>query len=136
MDIPSEPLIAFFGLPQEVQDWYEKQLVQACWELGKDYDFEENWFAMPRSEQWMTVAMIIEQSAPKSQACPRVVLNKRAGALKVPTLLNTNADCVPVNLNSFTDDSTEKVKKILLNWSKVRFIGNEGSGKTSKAMWL
>jgi hypothetical protein len=33
-------------------------------------------------------------------------------------------------------ENTDFVKKILLKRSKVRFIGEEGSGKTSKARWL
>ena len=38
----------------------------------------------------------------------------------------------PISLNPETD----KVKKILIASSKVRFIGAEGCGKTSKARWL
>jgi hypothetical protein len=34
------------------------------------------------------------------------------------------------------EQETEKVSKILMNSSKVRFIGAEGCGKTSKARWL
>lgn len=142
MEVPNDPLIAFFQLPQEVQNWYEKLMVEAAWENGFDYDFSNMWNLMNRSEQWKTIAMLIKESAPKDQPCPRVVLNKRAAPLKTPSLQKKSVqDCVPISsqfaVNDFSDDTeTEKVKKILLNWSKVRFIGNEGSGKTSKARWL
>jgi hypothetical protein len=142
MDIPKDPLEAFWGLPQEVQNWYEKLMVEAAWENGLDHDFGAAWNLMTRAEQWKTVAMLIKESAPKDQPCPRVTLSKRAAPLKTPSLQKkSEQDCVPVPsqfaVSDFGDNTeTEKVKKILLNWSKVRFIGNEGSGKTSKARWL
>jgi hypothetical protein len=134
MIIENDPLLLeFLDLPDEVIKWYEKQAHMACYELGKPYDFLEHWYSMDQPEQRKTIAMLIGEAFPATP-CPRVVLTKRAAPLKTPSL-NKNIDCVPVS-NDFTGDLTEKVKKILLTWSKVRFIGNEGSGKTSKARWL
>ena len=41
-----------------------------------------------------------------------------------------------INIEAKLEPETAKVKKILLTSSKVRFIGAEGCGKTSKARWL
>ena len=65
MEVPNDPLIAFFQLPQEVQNWYEKLMVEAAWENGFDYDFSNMWNLMNRSEQWKTIAMLIKESAPQ-----------------------------------------------------------------------
>jgi hypothetical protein len=140
MEVPNDPLIAFFQLPQEVQNWYEKLMVEAAWENGVDYDFSNMWNLMDRSEQWKTIAMLIKESAPKDQPCPRVVLNKRAAPLKTPLLQKKSVrDCVPISsqfANEFEDSPTDKVKHVLLTWQNVRLVGMRGSGKTSKARWI
>ena len=130
MKIPNDPLEAFFELPQEIQDWHEADIVREQMRLGLDPDWSAFWYGLTRSQQWQLVANLLDMSLPKDMPCPRVTLSKRAAPLKTPSLKQN--DCVPI----FSDDSTDKVKKILLTWSKVRFIGNEGSGKTSKALWL
>jgi hypothetical protein len=140
MEVPNDPLIAFFQLPQEVQNWYEKLMVETAWENGFDYDFSNMWNLMNRSEQWKTIAMLIKESAPKDQPCPRVVLNKRAAPLKTPSLQKKSVqDCVPISsqfVNEFEDSPTDKVKHVLLTWQNVRLVGMRGSGKTSKARWI
>jgi hypothetical protein len=140
MEVPNDPLIAFFQLPQEVQNWYEKLMVEAAWENGVDYDFSNMWNLMDRSEQWKTIAMLIKESAPKDQPCPRVVLNKRAAPLKTPSIQKKSVqDCVPISsqfANEFEDSPTDKVKHVLLTWQNVRLVGMRGSGKTSKARWI
>ncbi len=142
MEIPKDPLEAFLTvIPDEVQMWYEKNLVVAHWDLGRDYDFSTYWESLTREEQWKEVADLIKRSSPVDAPCPRVTLKKRAAPLKASSLQKKSGqDCVPVSqhtANHFgSNTETEKVKNILLTWSKVRFIGNEGSGKTSKALWL
>lgn len=121
----------FLDLPDEVIRWYEKAALQACYSRGEPYDFLTHWNSLGVVDQRKTIAMLLEEAFPDTP-CPRVTLSKRAAPLKTPSLSNA---CVPVP-NRFDDDSTDKVKKILLTWSKIRFIGNEGSGKTSKALWL
>lgn len=140
MEVPDDPLVAFFQLPQKVQNWYEKLMVETAWENGVDYDFSDMWNLMNRSEQWKTIAMLIKESAPKDQPCPRVVLNKRAAPLKTPLLQKKSVqDCVPISsqfVNEFEDSPTDKVKHVLLTWQNVRLVGMRGSGKTSKARWI
>ena len=140
MEVPGDPLVAFFQLPQKVQNWYEKLMVETAWENGVDYDFSNMWNLMDRSEQWKTIAMLIKESAPKDQPCPRVVLNKRAAPLKTPSLQKKSVqDCVPISsqfVNEFEDSPTDKVKHVLLTWQNVRLVGMRGSGKTSKARWI
>jgi|GEM_PF-6964840 len=54
------------------------------------------------------------------------------GAIAEPVMPLPKVEPLPERL----DPVTAKVKKILLTSSKVRFIGAEGCGKTSKARWL
>lgn len=121
----------FLSLPDEVIKWYEQIMYKAYYSKGLPYDFPTHWRSLGEVKQRQLIATLLEEAFP-DRPCPRVALTKRAAPLKTPSL--TKPDCVPVD-HSF-DDVTDKVKKILLTWSKVRFIGNEGSGKTSKALWL
>jgi hypothetical protein len=75
-----------------------------------------------------------EWATPKqvTQPVQREVVPHGAIADSVATLPRVE----PIISRHCYEQETEKVQKILLTWSKVRFIGNEGSGKTSKARWL
>lgn len=123
------PLQEFLSLPDEVIDWYQRQAFLAAYELGQPYDFDSHWRSLSPEMQRKTVAMLINEAFP-NMPCPRFSVKKRAGALKTPQLLNA-----PVPETAIAD-ATETVKKILMNASKIRFIGAEGCGKTSKARWL
>jgi len=68
---------------------------------------------------------IIEQTQEQA-ITPEIVPHGAIGTVWTPQTVK------PMSLNPETD----KVKKILLSSSKVRFIGAEGCGKTSKALWL
>lgn len=131
---PQSPIEAYCDLPKEVRLWFEKPLAVEQMKQGLRPDFADFWESLTESEQWQLVGDLIEQSAPLDRPCPKVTLAKRAAPLRTPSL-NKEPDCVPVSDYS-KSDTTEKVKKILLTASKIRFIGAEGCGKTSKARWL
>ena len=94
MNIPSDPLQAFFELPQEIQDWHEADIVREQMRLGQDPNWSAFWYGLTRSEQWQLVANLLDMSLPKDMPCPRVTLSKRAAPLKTPSLVNAN--CVPI----------------------------------------
>ena len=94
MNIPNDPLQAFFELPQEIQDWYEADIVREQMRLGQDPNWSAFWYGLTRSEQWQLVANLLDMSLPKDMPCPRVTLTKRAAPLRTPSLVNAN--CVPV----------------------------------------
>lgn len=99
MSIADDQLLKeFLDLPIEVINWYERQAYLAHYEQGLPYDFLVHWRSMGEAKQRQTIAMLINETFPVNQPCPRVTLTKRAAPLKTPSL--TNANVVPVSGNS------------------------------------
>lgn len=96
---PDEPLEVYCDLPQEVRLWFEKPLFVEQMKQGMTPDFSHFWESLTKAEQWMLVGDLIDNSAPLDRPCPRVTLRKRAAPLRA-TLLNKDADCVPVSSSS------------------------------------
>lgn len=129
-------LSAFMQLPKPLRDWWQKKVFIAFTTAGREPDYVEAWFNLSIEARWKLIGYLVAESVPSQSLKIPVIKPSDMRALKsaVPTSSPESISSLP--RPDTIADSTEKVKKILLTWSKVRFIGNEGSGKTSKARWL
>jgi hypothetical protein len=141
--VPRSPLEAMMQLHPEVRDWWQTRISVAQMKAGIAPDPAGYWQSLPESEQWKIVAELLEQTVnfdfnkpPKAKTVrePKMI-QPQVKTITVPSAPTIATAPLTSTVSARTNES-DKVKEILLTWSKVRFIGNEGSGKTSKARWL
>lgn len=132
-DEEKRQLAMFRALPQQLQEWWRKKVFLAFTMAGQEPDYVKAWFNLSIESRWKLIGYLTAESV-SSQSLKVPII--KASDIKVRTLKSANTISATHSEIPRTDNVTEKVKKILLTWSKVRFIGSEGSGKTSKALWL
>jgi len=141
MDLPKDPFQALCRLPQPILDWHEADIYREQMRMGLAPCYKFFWDSLNDPQRWRLVALLTDSFLPKDMPCPKVTLTKRAAPLKTTALRSQNdglksADLDYIPSQAPSDDETEKVKQMLLTWQNVRVIGTQGSGKTSKGLWI
>lgn len=132
-DEEKRQLAMFRALPQQLQEWWRKKVFLAFTMAGQEPDYVKAWFNLSIESRWKLIGYLTAESvSPQSLKVPII----KASDIKVQPLKSANTISATHSEIPRTDNATEKVKKILLIASKIRFIGAEGCGKTSKARWL
>lgn len=133
-------LLIFRQLPKKLRDWWDRKIFLQYTMNGLEPDYIEAWFNLSIQQRWKVIGYLIAESAPSSVfEIPKIKsadLNAELKSAKPDPIVPQQSFGFSTQGKSDALDPTEKVKRILLIWSKIRFIGNEGSGKTSKALWL
>lgn len=118
----------FRSLPSSLQDWWNKKVFLAYTMAGREPAYVEAWFKLSLQARWKLIGYLVAESvSPASLAVPIIK--------QLPPQVKSANIPIAVSVNQF-DDSTDKVKHILMTWQNVRLVGMRGSGKTSKARWI
>lgn len=131
------PLWYILPVPREIEDQFSKSITKTDHRvlhksLSEMTSLEQEKVVKRLIKFWYKrspdyVPLNLMQWSGLSQVVPH-------GAIAEP--VETLPRVEPVVSNFDYQDETYKVKKILMSASKIRFIGAEGCGKTSKARWL
>jgi hypothetical protein len=106
---------AFRSLPLSLQDWWNKKVFLAYTMSGKEPAYVEAWFKLTLQERWKLVGYLVAESVPAASLAVPVIK-------QLPPQVKSANIPITVSANQFDDDSTDKVKKILLTWSKVDLL--------------